>query len=147
MRLDNRSLKEIYISERNKWFWYNAAKICRDQQTFDVWSRDWNDVCVSNGLDYSRVNGTASREVFCYIAKKAELKKSLVYEKGEDIRIVTKQEFLTSQMLFNNLAQKRFETNKKYIFYSVNPDKHEKIHANNSGEWGGGGGGGGLFFA
>ena len=42
-------------------------------------------------------------------------------------------------MLFNNLAQKRFETNKKYIFYSVNPDKHEKIHTNNIGEWGGGG--------
>ena len=64
----------------------------------------------------------------CYIAKKAEFKKSLVHEKGEDIRIVLKeQEFLTSQILFNNLAQLFFflETNKKYIFGSVNPEKHE----------------------
>ena len=35
-------------------------------------------------LTTSRVNGTASREVLCYIAKKAELKKGLVHEKGWD---------------------------------------------------------------
>ena len=35
-------------------------------------------------LATSRVNGTASREVLCYIAKKAELKKGLVHEKGWD---------------------------------------------------------------
>ena len=33
-------------------------------------------------LATSRVNGTASREVLYYIAKKVELKKGLVHEKG-----------------------------------------------------------------
>ena len=58
-------------------------------------------------------------------SKKAGLKKSLVHEKGEDIRIVTKQELLTSQILFNNLVQNFLRRIRKIYFYSVNPEKHE----------------------
>ena len=87
----------------------------------------------------------------CYIAKKAEFKKSLVHEKGEDIRIVLKeQEFLTSQILFNNLAQLFFFFWRRIrnIYSALLTRKNTRIIHSHSHQWmerEGGGGWRGYF--